>query len=231
MKGLSGGDGMFKNWRWRWMVAHDSCLAYHADERSSDPEGVLLIDSGFRVWSVGRYIHVATNTRRLTMYAPTERIAREWTTDLQVFYNACPRSKPHHFDATFPARPGTDEVQAFTCSRDYYHAVAVELLKAQEDIFISAWKLSPAVVLTRPPLPPIRLEQILKYKANQGVKIYILLYKEVEISGQGNNSLRAKKYLEGMSKNIKCIRHPNKFFGSTTALLWSHHEKLVIIDR
>ncbi|CAE7850520.1 Pld1, partial [Symbiodinium microadriaticum] len=164
------------------------------------------------------------------MYAPTERIAREWTSDLQAFYNACPRSKVQHFNSSFPPRHDVDDVHAFTCSRDYYYAVAVEMLKAQEDIFISAWKLSPAVILTRPPLPPIRLEQILKYKANQGVKIYILLYKEVEMSRQGNNSLRAKKYLEGISPNIKCIRHPNKFFGSTTAILWSHHEKLVIVD-
>lgn len=179
VKGLSGGDGMFKNWRWRWIVAHDSCIAYHINDQSTEPEGILLIDCAFAVHCAGRYIHISSKTRRLTMYAPTPRIANEWATSLAEFYNFCPRSKPQPFEASFPPRRDVDDVLAFTCSRDYYHAVAVELLKAQEDILITAWKLSPSVILTRPPLPPIRLDQILKYKANQGVKIYILLYKEV----------------------------------------------------
>jgi hypothetical protein len=179
VKGISGGDGMFKNWRWRWIVAHDSCIAYHHDEHSTQPEGMMLIDSGFEISCAGRYIHIVCKTRRLTMYAPTPRIANEWVTSLTQFYNLCPRSKRQPFESSFPPRNEVEDVKAFTCSRDYFHAVAVELLKAQEDILIAAWKLSPSVVLTRPPLPPIRLDQILKYKANQGVKIYILLYKEV----------------------------------------------------
>lgn len=92
--------------------------------------------------------------------------------------------------------------------------------------------ISPTLLLTRPPLPSIRLDQILQYKANQGVKIFILLYKEVEISGLGNDSFRCKNYLESLhSRNIYVIRHPNKLIGGSTAILWSHHEKIVVIDR
>ena len=80
-------------------------------------------------------------------------------------------------------------------------------------------------------MPPLRLDQILRFKAEQGIKIYILLYKEVELAGQGNDSLKAKTYLEGLSDNIKVLRHPNKLIGGSTAVLWSHHEKLTIVDR
>jgi hypothetical protein len=52
-------------------------------------------------------------------------------------------------------------------------------------ILLSVFLQSPGVILTRSPLPPLRLDQILKYKAEQGIKVYILLYKEVEYVGQG----------------------------------------------
>ena len=51
------------------------------------------------------------------------------------------------------------------------------------------------------------------------------------MAGQGNDSQKAKNYLINLSPNIQVIRHPNKLFGPTKAVLWSHHEKLVIIDR
>ena len=43
--------------------------------------------------------------------------------------------------------------------------------------------------------------------------------------------MKAKSYLESLSPNITCIRHPNKLMGGSTAVMWSHHEKLVVIDR
>ena len=110
-------------------------------------------------------------------------------------------------------------------------ALCIALLQAREEIFIASWMVSPTQLLTRPPLPPLRLDQVLKFKAEQGVRVYILLYKEVEMSGTGNDSLKSKLYLESLSPNISVIRHPNKILGSSTAILWSHHEKLVIVDR
>ena len=140
---------------------------------------------------------------------------------------------------------------------------------AREEILITAWKLSPSLLLTRPPLPSIRLDQLLKHKADRGVKIYVLLYKEVfravgplvmpvstlmllvcqcllhvalflfialrqvELSGTGNESYNCRLKLSSLSDtgNIRVIRHPNKLFGGSTAVLWSHHEKLAIVDR
>lgn len=51
------------------------------------------------------------------------------------------------------------------------------------------------------------------------------------MSGLGNDSLKCRTVLEALSPNINVMRHPNKLLGGSTAILWSHHEKLVIIDR
>lgn len=134
-----------------------------------------------------------------------------------------------HF-STFPERINTD-VKVYSISKNYFAAVAKAILSAQREIFITSWKNSPSLYLTRPPHPPVRLDQLLKYKADLGVKIYILLYKEVELVGQGNNSQKSMEHLTKLSSNIQCIRHPNKLIGGSTAVLWSHHEKLVIVDR
>jgi hypothetical protein len=66
---------------------------------------------------------------------------------------------------------------------------------------------------------------LLKQKAEQGVKIYILIYKEIEIT-LPINSAYSKRTLS--HKNIKVLRHPDHLNGP---IMWAHHEKLVIIDQ
>ncbi len=70
-----------------------------------------------------------------------------------------------------------------------------------------------------------RLDKLLKQKAEQGVKIYILIYKEIEIT-LPINSAYSKRTLS--HRNIKVLRHPDHLNGP---IMWAHHEKLVIIDQ
>ena len=71
-----------------------------------------------------------------------------------------------------------------------------------------------------------RLMDILDYKARQGVKVYILIYYEVSIAVTLNSEHTKSMFEKLNNKNIFFTRHPS---GADT-LLWSHHEKLVIID-
>lgn len=48
----------------------------------------------------------------------------------------------------------------YTCGRDYFGAVTAALLSAQKEIYIASWMVSPLLWLTRPPAPPIRLDQV-----------------------------------------------------------------------
>lgn len=64
----------------------------------------------------------------------------------------------------------------------------------------------------------------------QGVKIYILLYKEVEIALR-INSAYTKRVLSRAHENIKIMRHPDHMKEQLNSILWAHHEKLVVIDQ
>jgi phospholipase D1/2 len=73
-----------------------------------------------------------------------------------------------------------------------------------------------------------RLDGILEELAKRNVKIYIVLYQEPKIA-INNDSEFVKKYLEEIGgNNIKVIRHPNYI---VIPFLWSHHEKIVLIDQ
>ncbi|XP_047670898.1 phospholipase D1 isoform X2 [Tachysurus fulvidraco] len=91
-------------------------------------------------------------------------------------------------------------------------------------------RLSPEIFLKRPVVDgnTWRLDHVLKRKAEQGVKICVLLYKEVEVI-LGLNSEYTKKTLMGLHSNIMVIRHPDHV--PSTSLLWAHHEKSVVIDQ
>jgi len=219
-----------KIWKWRWIVLTDSCIVWYKNPNETSPLGSLQIDQEFVVLQTGRVISIRTGTRRFMFRAGTTRLALEWAIELQRFYNSREKATRQPHFSSYPPRLYND-VKVYTTPKDYFQSLAISLLSAQKEILITSWKNSPGVLLTRPPLPPLRLDQLLQYKAEQGVKIFVLLYKEVEHVGQGNDSNNTKKKLESLSSNIHVIRHPNKLFGGATAVWWSHHEKLVIIDR
>jgi phosphatidylserine/phosphatidylglycerophosphate/cardiolipin synthase-like enzyme len=97
------------------------------------------------------------------------------------------------------------KLRFLTCARhidghDYFYALSEMLDSARECIFILVrvvphtytiicvtlvkdWWLTPELYLRRPPAyhPEWRLDRVLKRKAEQGVKIYVVVYKEVRI--------------------------------------------------
>jgi phospholipase D1/2 len=98
------------------------------------------------------------------------------------------------------------------------------------------WWLSPelqvgcSVHVKRPPtdlqlrrpaalFPEWRLDRLLKRKAEQGVRIYVMVYKEVAAS-MALSSKHTKHALEELHENIACMRHPDHS-GGTSALLRS----------
>ena len=132
----------------------------------------------------------------------------------------------------------------FVDGKDYFLDLKKKLEEAKETIFITDWWMSPEVWLERPvdskvymalefqkkyrkESPPyIRLKDILYQQAIKGVKIYILVYQECSLA-LTLDSQHTQQSLEKLHPNIIVTRHP---YGLTD-LLWSHHEKLVIIDQ
>jgi phospholipase D1/2 len=64
---------------------------------------------------------------------------------------------------------------------DYFWALSEILDGAKDHIFILDWWLTPELYLRRPPAfyPEWRLDKLLLRKAKEGVRIFIIVYKEV----------------------------------------------------
>ncbi|KAI9461871.1 hypothetical protein F5148DRAFT_1214478 [Russula earlei] len=114
---------------------------------------------------------------------------------------------------------------------DYFYALSEMLESARECIFILDWWLTPELYLRRPPVyhTEWRLDRVLRRKAQQGVKIYVIVYKEVTQTMHMSSS-HTKKALEALHPNIACMRHPDHIGSKDDVELWSHHEKVVVVD-
>ncbi|EIW52191.1 phospholipase D/nuclease [Trametes versicolor FP-101664 SS1] len=114
---------------------------------------------------------------------------------------------------------------------DYMWAVSELLESAREAIFILDWWLTPELYLRRPPAkyPEWRIDRILKRKAEQGVKVYVIVYKEITQT-MSMSSHHTKVRLEALHPNITCMRHPDHIGSKDDVEFWSHHEKVVVVD-
>ncbi|CAL1702944.1 unnamed protein product [Somion occarium] len=114
---------------------------------------------------------------------------------------------------------------------DYMYALSEMLDSAREAIFILDWWLTPELYLRRPPASneQWRLDRLLKRKAEEGVKIYVIVYKEVTQT-MSLSSHHTKETLEALHPNIACMRHPDHIGSKDDVAFWSHHEKVVIVD-
>ncbi|KAL8297949.1 hypothetical protein RB597_007064 [Gaeumannomyces tritici] len=146
----------------------------------------------------------------------------------------------HRFKSFFPERED-NLVKWYVDGRDYCWAVSVALENAKETIYIADWWLSPELFLRRPPYynQEWRLDQILKRKAEAGVKIYVSVYREVE-AALACNSEHTKHALQALCPegspghgNIRIMRHPDHNVFENAAdmtFYWAHHEKFIVID-
>ncbi|KAK7720123.1 hypothetical protein SLS63_010018 [Diaporthe eres] len=146
----------------------------------------------------------------------------------------------HRFKSFFPERDG-NMIKWYVDGRDYFWAVSEALEKAKEVIYIEDWWLSPELFMRRPPYynQEFRLDQILKRRAEAGVQIYIVVYREVE-AAITCNSAHTKHALQALCPegspgygNIRIMRHPDHNVFENAAdmtFYWAHHEKFLVID-
>jgi phospholipase D1/2 len=89
-------------------------------------------------------------------------------------------AESHRFQSFAPVHEG-NKIKWYVDGLDYLWAVSVALENAKEVIYIADWWLSPEIFLRRPPFfnQEWRLDQVLKRRAEAGVKIYVIVYKEV----------------------------------------------------
>ncbi|KAJ3559198.1 hypothetical protein NM688_g486 [Phlebia brevispora] len=155
----------------------------------------------------------------------------------------------HRFES-FADQKAENFVKWHIDGHDYMYALSEILESAREAIFILDWWLTPELYLRRPPAynEQWRLDRILKRKAEQGVKVYVVVYKEVTQT-MSMSSSHTKHALEALHPNISCMRHPDHIGSKGQSYVmeqdrslamnmaisddiefWSHHEKVVVVD-
>ncbi|XP_058517089.1 phospholipase D1 isoform X2 [Ochotona princeps] len=223
-------------WSKRWLIVKDSFLMYMKPD-SGAIAFVLLVDKEFRI-KVGRKetetkygLRIDNLSRTLILKCNSYRHARWWGGAIEEFIQKHGTNylKDHRF-GSYAAIQDNTLAKWYVNAKGYFEDVANAMEEAKEEIFITDWWLSPEIFLKRPVVEGNRwrLDCVLKRKAQQGVRIFIMLYKEVELA-LGINSEYSKRTLMRLHPNIKVMRHPDHV--SSSVYLWAHHEKLVIIDQ
>jgi len=138
--------------------------------------------------------------------------------------------KSHRFESFANIRE-KNTVKWHIDGHDYFWAMSEILDSAKECIFILDWWLSPELYLRRPPADNYewRLDRLLQRKANEGVKIYVVVYKEVTQT-MNMSSKHTKDALSALHDNVTCLRHPDHIGTDSSVQFWSHHEKVVVVD-
>ncbi|XP_032487528.1 phospholipase D1 isoform X3 [Phocoena sinus] len=223
-------------WSKRWLIVKDSFLLYMKPD-SGAIAFVLLVDKEFRV-TVGKKetetkygLRIDNLSRTLILKCNSYRHARWWGGAIEEFiHKHGPNFLKDHRFGSYAAIQENTLAKWYVNAKGYFEDVANAMEEAKEEIFITDWWLSPEIFLKRPVVEGNRwrLDCILKRKAQQGVRIFIMLYKEVELA-LGINSEYSKRTLMHLHPNIKVMRHPDHV--SSSVYLWAHHEKLIIIDQ
>ncbi|KAI9633008.1 uncharacterized protein MKK02DRAFT_40389 [Dioszegia hungarica] len=162
-----------------------------------------------------------------TTINPNHRHDEEWEKEVDAKMEAI--RDGHRFRSFSGEREGNC-VKWHVDGHDYFWALSEVIDQAEESIMILDWWLSPELQLRRPAalFPEWRLDRLLKKKAEQGVRIYIMVYKEVTAS-MALSSSHTKHALEDLHDNIACMRHPDHS-GGELVYYFSHHEKVCIVD-
>ncbi|KAH8696724.1 hypothetical protein BGW36DRAFT_428716 [Talaromyces proteolyticus] len=131
------------------------------------------------------------------------------TLDADGYSQYGPKPTDHRFKSFAPPRENNDvkwHVDGFT----YFWAVSQALESAKESIWILDWWLSPELYLRRPPAKNerYRLDRMLQAAAQRGVRVNIIVYKEVE-KALTLCSEHTKRELEALHPNILVFRHPD----------------------
>ncbi|KAK3885465.1 hypothetical protein Pcinc_010323 [Petrolisthes cinctipes] len=221
----------------RWLVVRDTCLFFMVPETGC-VRSVMLMDTAFQVTHGYRMIGARNSllinnlSRSMIIKCDSEMSKKEWLaaiTGAQSKYATDFTKQDIRYGSYAPVR-GDSYARWYVDGARYMWDVADILEAAKEEIFITDWWMCPQIYLKRPDLTGHRwrLQEVLKRKAEAGVRVFIMLYKEVELA-LGISSLQTKQALNTLHPNIKVLRHPDHIAGGV--LYWAHHEKVVVVDQ
>ena len=229
---------IFKKFNERWIVLKDDMITYSNLSNSPGGKHVYFFDEEIKAKRVGKLSMRIINLSRMLELKFKSYFERElWKLEIEKRITKFKNVVKFNQYKAYTNEKINNFAHWFIDGKDYFNDLYEKLMDAKKSIFITDWWMSPEVWLKRPVIETdytsffkknnmSRLMDVLEHKAKEGVKIYILLYYECSIA-INLNSKHTMDTLEKLHKNIVVTRHPT----NKLDLLWSHHEKLVIIDQ
>lgn len=200
---------------YRWLVIKESFIAV-LDSKKEIILDVMLLDRNLDAYTqlknegnqketVRNGLIITNGVRDLTFKCDSIEEAIQWNNEIEnvALTSGSLWIDEHRFGSSYPPRQSI-YAQWLVDGRSYFEHVANVLELAKEEIFIGAWCLNAHIHMKRPIVGDRwRLDMILKRKADEGVKIFALLWKEAGGLSQLFESDETEKYLNGLSPNIK----------------------------
>ncbi|EME46326.1 hypothetical protein DOTSEDRAFT_148451 [Dothistroma septosporum NZE10] len=173
-------------------------------------------------------IQIYNAERKLKLYAHDEKLYNQWRESLTSMMATTVWSKKQRFGSFAPVRNNV-WARWLVDGRDHMWQVSRAIDNAKDFVYIHDWWLSPELYMRRPAAisQKWRLDRLLRRKAQEGVKIFVIVYRNVE-SAIPIDSEYTKGSLLDLHPNICVQRSPNQF--RQNQFFWAHHEKLVVVD-
>lgn len=202
----------------RWLIVKDSYIV-NLDPKTFIIHDVMLFDRGFNIEdsdhfaisedkSVSRRFDITNKQRTVGYTCANIEEAQSFHRHIKatMMNRGAEWCEIQRFGSSFPIRK--DGFARWLVDGEELMRHAADVIDmATEDIYIASWCFHPQIFLRRRPWDDeSRMDLLLKKKADQGVKIFILLFREISQFLSGTGSYEGKKYLESLSPNIKVCR-------------------------
>ncbi|KAA8905998.1 hypothetical protein FN846DRAFT_919255 [Sphaerosporella brunnea] len=235
----------------KWFLVRHSYIVCVDSPEEMNIYDVFLVDSNFEV-DIKRFLRkkpskdaatesasnaprpqhhrlaIQNHERTVKLLAKNERQLQQFQQSMEYMKANTLWSKPQRFDSFAPVRKGVF-AQWLVDGRDYFWNVSRAISMAKDVIYIHDWWLSPELYLRRPAAvsQKWRLDRLLQKKAQEGVKIFVIVYRNIG-AAIPIDSVYTKYSLLDLHPNIFVQRSPNQIRQNT--FFWAHHEKILIVD-
>ncbi|KAH7193147.1 uncharacterized protein B0J16DRAFT_72068 [Fusarium flagelliforme] len=169
-----------------------------------------------------------SSERKIRLFSRNQSVMKQFEDSINQMLKQTPWYQEKRFDSFAPVRTNVF-AQWLVDGRDYMWNVSRAINMARDVIYIHDWWLSPELYMRRPAAisQKWRLDRLLQKKAREGVKVFIIVYRNVE-AAIPIDSEYTKFSLLNLHPNIFVQRSPNQF--KKNQFFFAHHEKICIVD-
>ncbi|KAF1849005.1 phospholipase D1 [Cucurbitaria berberidis CBS 394.84] len=173
-------------------------------------------------------LKLVNSERKMKLLARNDKMLQQFEESITFMSQNTIWSQRQRFDSFAPVRKKI-YAQWLVDGRDYMWNVSRAISMARDVIYIHDWWLSPELYLRRPAAisQKWRLDRLLQRKAQEGVKIFVIMYRNIG-AAIPIDSEYSKFSLLDLHPNVFVQRSPNQIRQNT--FFWSHHEKICVID-